>query len=52
MPRYWRAWRRAAYRQVRETIKQDPRLEDLRSAAFLNALRKVETSYLELGIFP
>jgi glutamate dehydrogenase (NAD(P)+) len=41
-----------AYRQLRELMRQDPRVKDLRTAAFLNALRKVATSYLELGIFP
>ena len=41
-----------AYRQLREMMRQDPRVKDLRTAAFLNALRKVATSYLELGIFP
>jgi glutamate dehydrogenase (NAD(P)+) len=41
-----------AYRQLREVIRQDARVKDLRTAAFLNALRKVATSYQELGIFP
>jgi glutamate dehydrogenase (NAD(P)+) len=41
-----------AYRQLRELMRQDDRVKDLRTAAFLNALRKVATSYLELGIFP
>jgi glutamate dehydrogenase (NAD(P)+) len=41
-----------AYRQIREMMRQDARIEDLRTAAFLNALRKVANSYLELGIFP
>jgi glutamate dehydrogenase (NAD(P)+) len=41
-----------AYRQLRELMRQDPRIKDLRSAAFLSALRKVASSYLELGIFP
>jgi glutamate dehydrogenase (NAD(P)+) len=41
-----------AYRQLREMMREDPRIKDLRTAAFLNALRKVATSYLELGIFP
>jgi glutamate dehydrogenase (NAD(P)+) len=41
-----------AYRQIRELMRQDARIKDLRTAAFLNALRKVATSYLELGIFP
>jgi glutamate dehydrogenase (NAD(P)+) len=42
----------SAYRQLREMTRQDPRIRDLRMAAFLSALRKVATSYLELGIFP
>jgi glutamate dehydrogenase (NAD(P)+) len=41
-----------AYRQLRDLMRQDDRIKDLRTAAFLSALRKVATSYLELGIFP
>jgi glutamate dehydrogenase (NAD(P)+) len=41
-----------AYHQIRELMKQDERLKDLRTAAFLNALKKVAATYLELGIFP
>ena len=41
-----------AYRKLRELMRQDDRVKDLRTAAFLSALRKVATSYLELGIFP
>jgi glutamate dehydrogenase (NAD(P)+) len=41
-----------AYRQIRELMRQDSRVKDLRTAAFLSALRKVATTYLELGIFP
>ncbi len=41
-----------AYQQIRELAHRDPRITDLRTAAFLNALNKVATSYLELGIFP
>jgi len=41
-----------AYHQIRECWKRDPRVPDLRTAAFLVALRKVATTYLELGIFP
>jgi glutamate dehydrogenase (NAD(P)+) len=42
----------SAYHQIRELAKRDRRLKDLRTAAFLNALNKVATTYLELGIFP
>jgi len=41
-----------AYRQIREIWRSDDRITDLRTAAFLNALRKVATTYMELGIFP
>jgi glutamate dehydrogenase (NAD(P)+) len=41
-----------AYHQIRELMKRETRLKDLRTAAFLNALQKVATTYLELGIFP
>ena len=41
-----------AYRQVHEQWKRDSRVSDLRTAAFLTALNKVATTYLELGIFP
>jgi glutamate dehydrogenase (NAD(P)+) len=41
-----------AYRQIRELMRLDARVKDLRTAAFLNAVRKVATSYMELGIFP
>ncbi len=41
-----------AYHQIREIRKRDDRIKDLRTAAFLNALQKVATTYLELGIFP
>jgi glutamate dehydrogenase (NAD(P)+) len=41
-----------AYHQIRDLMKRDARVKDLRTAAFLNALQKVATTYLELGIFP
>jgi glutamate dehydrogenase (NAD(P)+) len=41
-----------AYRQIHEIWKADGKVADLRTAAFLSALRKVAQSYLELGIFP
>ncbi len=42
----------AAHQQIRELARCDPRITDLRTAAFLSALNKVAISYLELGIFP
>ena len=41
-----------AYHQIREIQKTDRRVADLRTAAFVSAVRKVATSYLELGVFP
>ncbi len=40
-----------AYHQIRELSKQKA-TEDLRTAAFLNAIDKVAVSYMEMGIFP
>jgi len=42
----------AAYDQLRETRRRDPKIPDLRTAAFVNAIDKVARSYMELGIFP
>jgi glutamate dehydrogenase (NAD(P)+) len=42
----------SAFHQIRELWRRDPRIKDLRTAAFFNALNKVATTYLELGIFP
>jgi len=41
-----------AYDQLRETRRRDPKIPDLRTAAFVNAIDKVARSYIELGIFP
>jgi glutamate dehydrogenase (NAD(P)+) len=41
-----------AHQQIRDLARRDPRIHDLRTAAFLSALTKVATSYLEMGIFP
>jgi glutamate dehydrogenase (NAD(P)+) len=41
-----------AYRQIHEQWTRDSRIKDLRTAAFLTAVHKVATTYLELGIFP
>jgi glutamate dehydrogenase (NAD(P)+) len=41
-----------AYREIRETLLKDPRLGDLRTAAFAVAIRKVAQSFSELGVFP
>jgi len=41
-----------AYREIREALDRDPRLKDLRTAAFAVAIQKVARSYMELGVFP
>jgi glutamate dehydrogenase (NAD(P)+) len=41
-----------AYREIRETLRRQPGVQDLRTAAFLTAINKVARVYQELGIFP
>lgn len=41
-----------AYREIRAALLADPRLGNLRTAAFAVAIRKVARAYEELGIFP
>ncbi|MCH2081769.1 MAG: Glu/Leu/Phe/Val dehydrogenase [Saprospiraceae bacterium] len=41
-----------AYGQVREVLKQKKNVSDLRTAAFVNAINKIASDYLSLGIFP
>ncbi|MGB7219196.1 MAG: Glu/Leu/Phe/Val dehydrogenase [Vicinamibacterales bacterium] len=41
-----------AYREIRETLRRQPGLQDLRTAAFLTAINKVARVYVECGIFP
>jgi len=42
----------AAYNEIRVIRKREPKMTDLRTAAFVNAIDKVARSYLELGVFP
>ena len=41
-----------AYNEIRDILKGDPKIGDLRTAAFVNAINKVARSYVELGVFP
>ena len=41
-----------AYHEIREIRKRHDDVFGLRTAAFIDAINKVATSYLELGIFP
>jgi glutamate dehydrogenase (NAD(P)+) len=41
-----------AYNCIRDALKTNPKLKDLRTAAFLSAIDKIARSYIELGIFP
>ena len=41
-----------AYHSVRDVLKREPKLGDLRAAAFRTAIEKIARSYLELGVFP
>lgn len=41
-----------AYREIVETQHRVPKVGNLRTAAFVNAIEKIGRSYLELGIFP
>ncbi|NQW02972.1 MAG: Glu/Leu/Phe/Val dehydrogenase [Acidobacteria bacterium] len=41
-----------AYHAIRDELKKNPKLGDLRAAAFITAIDKIATSYRELGVFP
>ncbi len=41
-----------ATREIMEIWKSNPAIPDMRTAAYVNAINKVATSYGELGIFP
>ena len=41
-----------AYHQIHAEWKADPHVPDLRTAAFISAIKKIAVSYMELGIFP
>lgn len=41
-----------AYRQIREIQSRKSNVNDLRTAAFVNAIQKMGSDYLKMGIFP
>jgi len=41
-----------AYDQIREIMKKKKKVNDLRTAAFTNAIQKMGSDYLAMGIFP
>lgn len=41
-----------AYREIRGVMEEKPEIKDLRTAAFVSAIRKISSDYLTLGIFP
>lgn len=42
----------AAFHQMREILHEKPAIQSLRTAAFVNAIKKISSDYLTLGIFP
>jgi glutamate dehydrogenase (NAD(P)+) len=42
----------SATREIMEIWGRNPSIPDMRTAAYVNAINKVATSYMELGIFP
>jgi glutamate dehydrogenase (NAD(P)+) len=42
----------SATNEIMEIWKANPAIPDMRTAAYVNAINKVATSYAELGIFP
>ncbi len=42
----------AAYHEIRRIWKENPEIDSLRTAAFVNAIKKISNDYQNLGIFP
>ncbi|RMG88481.1 MAG: Glu/Leu/Phe/Val dehydrogenase [Bacteroidetes bacterium] len=42
----------SAYRTTRDIMKRKRKVEDLRTAAFVNAIEKIGSDYMAMGIFP
>lgn len=41
-----------AYHQIRSVMRRRKRVTDLRSAAFISALNKISSDYINMGVFP
>jgi len=41
-----------AYHQIREVMVTHPKINDLRTAAMVNAINKISNDYMSLGIWP
>ena len=41
-----------AFQEIREIQRKNSKIPDLRTAAFVSAVKKIANSYMELGIFP
>ncbi|HMQ61721.1 MAG TPA: Glu/Leu/Phe/Val dehydrogenase [Flavilitoribacter sp.] len=42
----------SAYNEIRRIWKENPAIDSLRTAAFVNAIKKISNDYQNLGIFP
>ncbi len=42
---------RLAYREIRETLLGNDKIHDLRTAAYVSAIRKIARSYLDVGVY-
>jgi glutamate dehydrogenase (NAD(P)+) len=42
---------RLAYQEIRGTLENEPKVKDLRTAAFVTAIRKIARTYIDIGIY-
>ncbi len=42
---------RTAYQEIRETMLSSDKIDDLRTAAYVNAISKISRSYLDVGVY-
>jgi glutamate dehydrogenase (NAD(P)+) len=41
-----------SYHEIRETWKSNPKIDTMRTAAFVGAINKIAVSYQNLGVWP